>query len=156
MAKIELWLIGKTERGWTEDGESVYANRLGRYISFEKIVFPEIKERLEPDILKKKEGENVLKKLLETDFLVLLDERGRDFSSVDFANWLQNRLDLSPKRIVFLVGGAFGFSPEMYARADFKMSISKMTFPHQLIRVLFLEQLYRAFSILKNEPYHNI
>lgn len=155
MAKIELWAIGKSERGWVEDGAAVYANRIGRYSSFEFFIFPDIRERVEPVILKKKEGELVLKKLEPGDFLVILDEKGQEFGSVELSNWLQNRLSTGQKRIVFLIGGAFGFSPEIYSRADLKISLSKMTFPHQLIRVMFLEQLYRAFSIAKNEPYHN-
>ena len=155
MAKIELWAIGKTERGWVEDGAATYAGRVGRYVSFDFHIFPDVKERVEPAILKKKEGESVLKKLEPGDFLVLLDEHGREFGSVDFSNWLQNRLADGQKRTIFLIGGAFGFSPEIYSRADLKISLSKMTFPHQLIRVMFLEQLYRGFSIAKNEPYHN-
>ncbi len=155
MAKIELWAIGKSERGWVEDGAAVYAGRIGRYLPFDFVIFPDVREKAEPNILKKKEGELVLKKLEPGDFLVILDERGQELGSVELSNWLQNRLATGQKRIVFLIGGAFGFSPEIYSRADMKISLSKMTFPHQLIRVMFLEQLYRAFSIAKNEPYHN-
>ncbi len=155
MAKLEFWAIGKTERGWVEDGAAVYAGRIGRYLPFETVVLPDVKERLEPEVLKRKEGESVLKRLEPGDFLAILDEAGLQFSSVEFSGWLQSRLASSPKRMVFLIGGAFGFSPEIYSRADAKISLSKMTFPHQLARVMFLEQLFRAFSIARNEPYHN-
>ena len=153
--KIEFWQIGKTERGWVDDGCQIYAARLKRYAAFEQVVLPDSREKGEPDFLKKKEGESVLKKLSDGDLLVLLDEKGAEFGSVELADWLEKRLASGKKRLVFLVGGAFGFSAEIYARADFQVSLSRLTFPHQLVRVLFLEQLYRAFSILGNEPYHN-
>lgn len=153
--KIEFWQIGKTERGWVEDGCQIYAARVKRYAPFEQVLLPDVREKGEPDFLKKREGEAVLKKLTEGDLLVLLDENGSEFGSVEFAGWLEKRLASGKKRLVFLVGGAFGFSAEVRARADFQVSLSRLTFPHQLVRIMFLEQLYRAFSILGNEPYHN-
>ncbi len=154
--KIEFWAIGKTERGWVEDGAAVYASRLKKYGAFEAVVLPDVREKsLEPELLKRREGEAILKRLEPTDFLVLLDERGAEFSSRAFAEWIEKLQISGPKRLIFLVGGAFGFSAEVYSRANFQLSLSKMTMPHQMIRIVFLEQLFRAFSILKNEPYHN-
>lgn len=154
--KIELWAIGKTERGWVEEGCAVYLNRLRKYGSTALTILPDVKEKaLPPEVLRRKEGETVLKKLEPTDFLVLLDERGLELSSRGFAEWLEGRRGSSAKRLVFLIGGAFGFSEEVRARADEKLSLSKMTMPHQMVRAVFLEQLFRAFSILSNEPYHN-
>jgi 23S rRNA (pseudouridine1915-N3)-methyltransferase len=109
----------------------------------------------DPNHLKQEEAKVILSKLASTDYLVLLDENGASYSSVAFSNWMEKRLSNSGKKMVFLIGGAFGFSPDVYARADEKIALSKMTFSHQMVRLFFLEQLYRAMTILKNEPYHN-
>ena len=155
--KIEFWLTGKTAFSYLEEGMRLYEKRLERYLSFQTVVLPEVKNanKLPPEQLKKKEGELVLKKLNPDDWLILLDERGRLFTSVGFAQFMEQKLLLGKRRLVFLLGGAWGFSGAVYERANEKISLSKMTFSHQMIRVFFLEQLFRAMTILRNEPYHN-
>ena len=155
--KTELWAIGKTNERYLEDGMELYRKRLGHYLKFGMEIIPDIKKagKLNPEQLKGREGEAVLQRLKPGDFLVLLDESGKQFTSESFAEFLSHKLQLSYKRIIFLIGGAYGFSPELYTRADSKLSLSRMTFSHQMVRLFFLEQLYRAMTILNNEPYHN-
>ena len=155
--KTELWAIGKTNERYLEDGMELYRKRLGHYLKFGMEIIPDIKKagKLNPEQLKGREGEAVLQRLKPGDFLVLLDESGKQFTSESFAEFLSHKLQLSYKRIIFLIGGAYGFSPELYTRADSKLSFSRMTFSHQMVRLFFLEQLYRAMTILNNEPYHN-
>ncbi len=155
--KIELWVVGKTSFDYIDDGVEVYLKRLKNYIPFQIMVFQDIKnaKNMSPDELKKKEGEQMLSKLSSDDFFVLMDENGKEFSSVEYANYLEKQMIQGKKRLIFVIGGAFGFSKEMYDRANQKISLSKMTFSHQMIRLFFVEQLYRAMTILKNEPYHN-
>lgn len=155
--KTEFWLIGKTSFPYLESGMKIYEKRLGRYLSYETVVFPDAKNanKLPPEKLKIKEGEMILKKLNPDDILVLLDERGKQITSIDFSNFMEKKFISGKKRLVFLVGGAWGFSEAIYGRANEKISLSKMTFSHQMIRVFFMEQLFRAMTILKNEPYHN-
>ena len=155
--KTELWAIGKTSERYLEEGMELYSRRLGHYLRFGLEILPDVKKagRLGPEQLKGKEGEAVLQRLKTGDYLVLLDESGKQYTSESFAGFLDHRMQLSHKRIIFLIGGAFGFSPELYARADGKLSLSQMTFSHQMVRLFFLEQLYRAMTILNNEPYHN-
>jgi 23S rRNA (pseudouridine1915-N3)-methyltransferase len=150
-------MIGKTNFAYLETGIEQYAGRLTHYLPFQWVVFLDVKNgrSLGPDLLKVKEGESILEKLKTDDFLVLLDERGKEFSSMEFATFMGQKLQLSHKRIIFLIGGAFGFSKAIYERADFKISLSKLTFSHQMVRLFFLEQLYRAMTILKGESYHN-
>lgn len=135
----------------------MYEKRLSAYISFKQEVIADLKntKNLSFNEQKEREGELFLKNIQKTDFVVLLDERGKQFSSEEFADFLQKRLNASTKQLVFIVGGAYGFSQAMYARADAQISLSKMTFSHQMIRLFFTEQLYRAFTILRNEPYHH-
>jgi 23S rRNA (pseudouridine1915-N3)-methyltransferase len=155
--KIELWVVGKTSFKYIDDGVEVYLKRLKNYIPFQILVFSDIKnaKNMSAEELKKKEGELMLSKLSTDDFLVLMDENGVSYSSVDFANYLEKQMNQSRKRMIFVVGGAFGFSKDVYERANHQVSLSKMTFSHQMIRLFFVEQLYRAMTILKNEPYHN-
>lgn len=155
--KVEFWLIGKTSFPYLSEGMKLYEKRLARYLSYQTVVLPDAKNanKLPPEKLKIKEGEIVLKKLNPDDFFILLDERGKVFSSIEFSNFLENKFNSGKKRMVFLVGGAWGFSSEIYKRANAKISLSKMTFSHQMIRVFFMEQLFRAMTILRNEPYHN-
>ena len=155
--KVELWLIGKTASPYLEEGMAIYEKRLGHYLPFASHILPEIKiaGNMPPDQLKQKEGEAVISRLKKDDFLVLLDERGKQLTSVEFSAFMEQKLQLPAKRLVFLVGGAWGFSEEIYQRADFKISLSKMTFSHQMVRLFFLEQLYRAMTILRGESYHN-
>ncbi|MBI5917441.1 MAG: 23S rRNA (pseudouridine(1915)-N(3))-methyltransferase RlmH [Bacteroidetes bacterium] len=155
--KVEFWLIGKTDFPYLDEGMSVYEKRLGHYLPYATVVLPDVKNTgsPQPPQLKQKEGDVVLSRLKPDDFLVLLDERGRQLSSVEFATFMEQKLQLSSKRLIFLVGGAWGFSEQVYERADFQLSLSKMTFSHQMVRLFFLEQLYRAMTILRGELYHN-
>jgi 23S rRNA (pseudouridine1915-N3)-methyltransferase len=155
--EIKLLLIGKTSMSFAGDGLQEFSKRISRYHKFSSEVL-EISKKYKTavaQVVKKEEANSILKKIVPSDFLVLLDENGKNHSSREFANWLQKQLNLSHKRIVFLVGGAFGFDEKIYARANYKLSLSKMTYSHQLIRVIFTEQLYRAFTIIRNEKYHN-
>ena len=156
MAKIALIMVGKTAQKYVDEAVSEYVKRLKFYVSLEIIVIPELKDTKNTPISvqKQKEGEQVLKKIQDNDDVILLDEKGSEFTSVEYAAFLEKRL-VASKRIVFVIGGAFGFSPEMYARANSKISLSQMTFSHQIIRILFTEQLYRAFTIMKGENYHH-
>lgn len=155
--KIKVICIGKTGKSFLVEGENEYLKRLKRYIGFEKIEIPDIKnaKKLTQDLVKSKEGVEILKKTDPSDFIVLLDEKGKEFTSEKFAEFLQQRFNLGGKTIVFVIGGAYGFSNEVYQRADQKIALSKMTFSHQMIRMLFFEQVYRAMTILKGEPYHH-
>lgn len=155
--KIELWAIGKTNEKYLEEGIAIYLKRLKHYLNFELIIIPDIKQagNLNATQLKNKEGETILARLKNEDFLMLLDEKGDVHTSEAFATFLEQKMQLSYKRIVFLIGGAFGFSETLYERANGKLSLSKMTFSHQMVRLFFVEQVYRAMTILKNEPYHN-
>jgi 23S rRNA (pseudouridine1915-N3)-methyltransferase len=156
--KLKLIVVGKSAFDFVKEGESVYEKRLIHYLPFEKLVLPDIKnpKNLSLDELKKKEGELILSKITNQDFLVLMDENGSQFSSTNFANWLEQKINEGTRSMVFVIGGAFGFSKEVYERANQLISLSKMTFSHQLVRVIFLEQLYRAQTILKGEPYHHL
>jgi 23S rRNA (pseudouridine1915-N3)-methyltransferase len=155
--KIKLIVVGKSAFDFVKDGEVVYENRLIHYLPFEKIILPDIKnpKNFSKDELKKKEGELILSKVTSQDFLVLMDENGSYFSSVKFSEWLNQKLNEGTRSIIFLIGGAFGFSKDVYDRSNYLISLSKMTFSHQLVRIIFLEQLYRAQTILKGEPYHH-
>ena len=155
--KIKLLAIGKTDDKNLETLISNYQNRLNFYINFEFELVPDIKnaKNLPEEQQKIKEGELLFRKLAPTDILILLDEKGKEFRSIDFANYLQKKMNSGIKQLVFLIGGPYGFSEEIYNRATGKVSLSKMTFSHQMIRLIIVEQLYRAFTILKNEPYHH-
>lgn len=155
--KVEFWVTGKTAFSYLDDGIAVYEKRLKNYLSFQLVVFQDIKnaKNLSVELLKQKECEQQLSKLAKDDFLVLLDERGKQWTSIEFANFMDQKMQLSVKRIIFIVGGAYGFSDAMYQRANLQLSLSKMTFSHQMIRLFFVEQLYRAMTILRGEPYHN-
>jgi len=134
-----------------------YLKRLKRYVTLEKIVIPELKSAAKMSVadVKKAEGELIFKNIDAAEIVVLLDESGKELASREFADWMQKRMNQGPKCITFVVGGAYGFSEEVYKIASYKIALSKMTFGHQMVRVIFLEQLYRAFTILKNEPYHH-
>jgi 23S rRNA (pseudouridine1915-N3)-methyltransferase len=155
--KITLVLNGKTEDDYLIKGVSIYEQRLKHYISFETIVFPALKntKALSIEQQKQKEGELLLKHIQSSDRLILLDEGGKEYNSVQFSDYLQQQMNSGIKNVVFVVGGPYGFSEEVYKRANGKISLSKMTFSHQMVRLFFLEQLYRAMTILKNEPYHH-
>lgn len=155
--KIKLLAIGKTDDKNLITLFESYQKRLKHYINFELKIIPDIKnvKNLSQLEQKEKEGELILKKLLPTDILVLLDEKGKEIRSVEFANYLQKKMNSGIKQLVFVIGGPYGFSENVYKKAQGKISLSKMTFSHQMIRLFVVEQLYRAFTILKNEPYHH-
>lgn len=155
--KIALLVIGKTNKSFLIDGENEYQKRLRKYIQFEKIEIPDLKnaKKLSEAEIKKEEGKLILSKIQPNGLVVLLDDKGKSFASIEFAEWIQNALNRGYKHITFVVGGAYGFSDDVYAAAQQKISLSKMTFSHQMIRLLFTEQVYRAFTILQNEPYHH-
>lgn len=155
--KILFLVIGKTDESYLETGISKYIKRLERYIPFEMKVIPDIKNRktLSEEQQKKLEGELILSQYNPGDELILLDEKGKTFSSVSFSQWIEHKLNVSNKRLVFVVGGPYGFSNDVYDKAKVKISLSEMTFSHQMIRLIFVEQLYRAFTIIKGEPYHH-
>lgn len=155
--KIEAWFIGKTSPAYLQIGLDDYAGRIKKYVPFETVIIADIKDAgsyAARDRLLK-EGEKVLQKLIPQDYLILLDEGGKEFSSVQFSQFIEKELNKSYKKLIFLVGGSFGFSTELQQRANLKISLSKMTFSHQMVRLFFLEQIYRGFTILNNEPYHN-
>jgi 23S rRNA (pseudouridine1915-N3)-methyltransferase len=155
--KITLLLVGKTAFPYINEGIAIYEKRLGHYVNYARVEIPELKnvQALSQEQIKEKEGELILKNIKNTDDVILLDERGSTFTSLEWASHLQKKMNYEGKDIVFVIGGAYGFSQKVYQRANSKMSLSKMTFSHQIIRVIFLEQLYRAFTIMKGEPYHH-
>ncbi len=155
--KILVLAIGKTDEQWVQEALLKYSKRLQHYIPFEFEVILDLKntKNLSEAQQKEKEGALILKKLKPTDEVFLLDEKGKEYRSVEFAKYLQHQMNSRVKRLVFIIGGPYGFSLELYAKAKGKLALSKMTFSHQMIRPFFLEQLYRAMTILKNEPYHH-
>jgi 23S rRNA (pseudouridine1915-N3)-methyltransferase len=154
--KIELWVIGKTAFKYIDEGISIYEKRLKHYVNYDSVVLPDIKNPpLSIEALKIKEGELILNKLTKDDLLILLDENGKNLTSVDFSKFIETQQMNATKRLIFQIGGAYGFSDAVYERANHKISLSKMTFSHQMIRLFFVEQLYRGFTILKGEKYHN-
>ncbi len=154
--KVELWAIGKTSEKYLETGIEIFEKRLRNYLPFSFLILPDVRIKTSDSTrLKQEEGKMVLAKVNPDDYLVLLDEQGREPTSTGLADWMQRRLSASDRRLIFLIGGAFGFSPDVYARANEQLALSKLTFSHQMVRLFFLEQLYRAMTILKNEPYHN-
>jgi 23S rRNA (pseudouridine1915-N3)-methyltransferase len=155
--KISLIVVGKTEEDYLQRGIYVYEQRIIHYINFSIKVIPALKntKNLPPSQQREKEGDLILQAVEGCEQVVLLDEKGKVFRSVEFATNIQQHLNSGIKHLAFVVGGPFGFSANVYAKATAKLSLSAMTFSHQMIRLLFAEQLYRAFTILKNEPYHN-
>jgi len=155
--KVKFICIGKTGKSFLEEGENEYLKRLKHYIPVERIEIPDLKnaKKLTFDQIKDQEGKEILSKIQAGDHLILLDERGDFFSSVQFSNFLQQKFNSGGKAIAFVVGGAYGFSDEVYYAASGKISLSKMTFSHQMVRMIFFEQLYRAMTILRGEPYHH-
>ena len=150
---ITLICTGKTSEKYVSEGMGLYLDRLKHYCKFSLVEIEAGKG--EPDQIRRKETGIILKKVGEKDFLVLLDEKGKEVTSMGFAEIVKHHQNISTKNLVFIIGGAYGFSEEVYQRANMKIALSKMTFPHQLVRVLFLEQVYRAFTILKGEKYHH-
>ena len=155
--KISLLVIGKTDEAYLQKGLEIFLKRVPHYVQFEMKVIPDIKnaKSLSEEQQKDKEGEMILQQILPSDELFLLDENGIEVSSVDFARFLEKKMLSGIKRLVFVIGGPYGFSGNVYSRAIGKISLSKMTFSHQMVRLIFAEQLYRALTILKGEPYHH-
>lgn len=155
--KITLLTVGKTDKDWVKAGLDIYVSRLKHYIPFSVVEIPELKNvsALSKEQIKTREGELILKNVRPTDDLILMDERGKQYTSVELARVLQDKISYVGKDIVFVIGGAYGFSEAVYNRADSKISLSKMTFSHQMVRAIFAEQIYRAFTIMRGEPYHH-
>jgi len=155
--KITLLVVGKTNESYLIEAIGIFDKRLKHYVPFQIEVIPELKNAKNMPITqqKEKEAEAILKQLQETDEVILLDETGTQYSSKGFAEMIEKKMTMGVKRLVFVVGGPYGFAPSVYERAQKKMSFSKMTFSHQLIRLIFIEQVYRAMTILKGEPYHH-
>ena len=154
--KTELILVGRTADKHFQTGISDYATRISHYMPFNINVIPELRntKNLTEEQQKQAEGELILKQFLPSDTVVLLDEHGQELRSVELARWLE-RKQQTARRLVFVIGGPYGFSPAVYERADEKLSLSKLTFSHQMVRLVFTEQLYRACTIIKGEPYHH-
>ncbi|WP_121665464.1 23S rRNA (pseudouridine(1915)-N(3))-methyltransferase RlmH [Mesonia aquimarina] len=154
---IKLLCVGKTDNKQLQTLIDQYIERLKHYCKFKVEIIPDLKKskNLDENQQKVKEGELILKKITPADILVLLDENGKNFDSEGFSEWIQKKLNTGMKQLIFVIGGPYGFSEEVYKRANQKIALSKMTFSHQMVRLFFVEQLYRGFTILKNEPYHH-
>lgn len=155
--KIVLAVVGKMAGGYLSKGIEDYTSRLKHYVPFEIQYIADAKntKKLTQEQQKTVEGSNILTAIDNSDYVVLLDERGKQYTSMDFAKYIEKKMSTIQRRLVFVVGGPYGFSPEVYARANEKISLSSMTFSHEMIRLIFTEQLYRAMTILRNEPYHH-
>ena len=155
--KIVLLQTGKTTEKNIAEGIDIFSARIRKYTGFEVITLPDVKftKNMPVQEQKLKEGKRILQSLSDNDYIILLDERGKEYTTMNFSLLMKSVFMLPKKRVVFVIGGPWGFSEEVYHRADLKLSLSKMTFPHQLVRLLFLEQLYRVFTIINGEPYHH-
>ncbi|MGP8216143.1 MAG: 23S rRNA (pseudouridine(1915)-N(3))-methyltransferase RlmH [Bacteroidia bacterium] len=154
--KVTLIAIGDHEDKYLAEGFGLYSKRLQHYISFDTQLIPSLKKKGQSrEAIMQAESKEILKKIAPSDLLIVLDEKGKEYSSVEFAGQMQKYLNMPGKKMFFLIGGAFGFAPEIYQRANQKISLSRLTFNHQMARLFFLEQLYRAMTILKGEPYHH-
>lgn len=155
--KLVLLLTGKTDKVWIREGVAEYEKRIGKYARFEIITLPEVKNpgNRSADKVMVKEGEKILSTVRIDDHVVLLDDKGRSYSTTEMASWLITAMSLPKKRIVFVVGGPWGFDPSVRARADHILSLSRLTFSHQVVRLLFAEQLYRVLSVINGDPYHH-
>ena len=155
--EVKLVTVGKTDVPWVREGLDLYVSRLRHYVPFTIVEIPQLKNvsAFSQEQIKEKEGELILKQVAPGETVILLDERGRQYRSVEWADWIQRQLSLGGKGLVFVVGGAYGFSQKVYDRANGLVSLSKMTFSHQMVRTVFAEQLYRAFTIIRGEPYHH-
>ena len=154
---LKLVTVGKTDVQWVKEGLDLYVSRLRHYVPFSIVEIPQLKNvsAFSQEQIKEKEGELILKQVAPGDAVVLLDERGKEYRSVEWAEWIRQRLARGGKSLVFVIGGAYGFSRKVYERAEGLVSLSRMTFSHQMVRTIFAEQLYRAFTIIKGEPYHH-
>lgn len=156
--KVTFLLVGTTDFPFVKEGMALYEKRLLHYVDYKRVELPIPRKKgnqWDAALVKEREGELILKQIKPTDEVILLDERGDSFGSVDWARFLERKINTGSRHLIFVTGGAFGFSEAVYKRADGKLSLSKMTFSHQIIRLFFTEQLYRAFTIIRGEPYHN-
>jgi 23S rRNA (pseudouridine1915-N3)-methyltransferase len=155
--KIKLIVIARTDAAYLQEGIGLYVSRLKHYVNFDYLEIPALKNagQIELSELKKREGDSLLKQIDAGSVVVALDEAGKEYTSLGFAKFIQQQMNSGAKTLVFLVGGAFGFSEEVYKRANFKLALSQMTFSHQQVRLFFVEQVYRAFTIIKGEKYHH-
>ena len=155
--KVTLILVGRNKESWIETGLKDYKKRIKRYLPFDVIEVPTVKGsgKMTKNEIKEKEGKEILNNIRSNSYVVLLDENGKEYTSEEFAEWLQGAMNRSIQYLVFIIGGAYGFSDEIKNRANRKLSLSKMTFSHQIVRLVFGEQLYRALTIIKGEPYHH-
>jgi len=155
--KIALFLTGKTSEKYLTEGMTVFEERLRKYSAFEVLTVPDIRNTRNMTAQEQmvKEGEQILRFFRPDDYMVILDRKGKEFSTLEFSSWLEKTFMLQKKRIIFVIGGAWGFSDEIRKKADMILSLSQLTFSHQIVRLLFLEQLYRAFTVIKGEPYHH-
>lgn len=154
---ITLIMVGRTVAAYLESGITEYTKRLKHYIRLDMNIIPELKnaKNMREDQIRDTEGELILSRIEQSDYVVLLDEAGRLGSSEDMAAWMQGMMNRGTRRLIFVVGGAYGFSDSVYRRANEKLSLSPMTFSHQMVRLIFVEQLYRAMTIIRGEPYHH-
>lgn len=155
--KISLIVVGKTTEKYIEEAINEYVKRIGFFNAFNMMVIPDLKnaKSLSKEMIKQKEGENILSQIVDYDDVVLLDEKGKEFTSLEFASYIEKKMVSGVRKVAFVIGGPYGFSDDVYNAAKGKISLSKMTFSHQIIRPLFLEQLYRAYTIINNTPYHH-
>jgi len=155
--KLALLQTGKTDEAYIRDAVAVYEKRIAKYARFEMITLPDIRNarNMPASVLKEKEGEQMLNIIRPDDMVILLDDKGREYTTIELASFLKDRLMSSKKRILFVVGGAWGFDDKIYERADHKLSLSRLTFSHQLVRLLFAEQLYRVLTVIAGDPYHH-
>ena len=155
--KVVLLLTGKTKEQYVSEGVQIYEKRIRKYVSFEIVTLPGLRNsgNLSSAEVRLKEGEKILSSLNSEDYVILLDEKGTEFATTEFAKWFEKLLVLQKKRLMFIIGGSWGLSDAVFQRADFSVSLSKLTFSHQIVRLVFMEQLYRILAILKGDPYHH-
>jgi len=157
MMKIVLLQTGKTGEKYISDGVSEYSLRIRKYAVFETVTIPDVRntKNMPVEEQKNREGRLILQSVNSEDLMILLDDKGKEYSTLEFAKQLEKIFLMPKKRVLFVIGGVWGFSGEVYSRADMKISLSRLTFSHQLVRLLFAEQLYRALSVIKGDPYHH-
>ena len=155
--KIALLQVGKTSERYLAEGIAVFEERIRKYSAFEIITIPDLRNTRSMPVKgqKAREGEKIIQYFKKDDYIVILEDKGKEFSTMEFSSWLEKILILQKKRILFVTGGAWGFSDEIYGKADMRLSLSRLTFSHQMVRLLLIEQLYRAFTVIKGEPYHH-
>lgn len=149
--------VGKVMTAWIQEGVDLYGNRISKYIKFSPLIVPDIKnaKSLPKEMVKESEGKEILKQIFPSDYMILMDEKGKDLTSREFSDWIVKQMNSGKKRLVLVIGGPYGFSQAVYDRCDAKIALSKMTFTHEMAKLILTEQIYRAFTIMKGEPYHH-